>query len=157
MHWEAPSQGGPMGSCGISEIQVKLGLRKQRKLHFSAHNQLRGCSSDQMAGSRNWQKHTKAMQYRVQAQCAEREEAYTPQQQTQPLLFRGWAWGAKRRTHKPCDIEEWLKEAHISLHNAECRAREPRKDSHKPLPSTLWPALQGSTGEQKHGKDSRDK
>ena len=35
-----------MGSCGISESQVKLGLRKQRKLYFSAQNQLRACGPE---------------------------------------------------------------------------------------------------------------
>ena len=36
-HWEAPSQGGPKGSCGISGKTKDLKGRKQRKLHFSAH------------------------------------------------------------------------------------------------------------------------
>ena len=42
-----------MGSCGISESQVKLGLRKQRKLHFSAHEQLTDCGTNQTVGSGN--------------------------------------------------------------------------------------------------------
>ena len=29
VHWEAPSQGGPKGSCRISEIWAKQGLRGQ--------------------------------------------------------------------------------------------------------------------------------
>ena len=43
-----------------------------------------------------------------------------------------------------------LSEAHTNVHNTEGRAREPRKDPHKPLPSKLRPSVQSRTWEQKH-------
>ena len=54
--------------------------------------------------------------------------------------------GTKTSAHKPCDTEvglRGLREAHTSLYDAEGT----RKDPHKPLPSKLWPAVQGRTGE----------
>ena len=54
--------------------------------------------------------------------------------------------GTKTRAHKPRDTEvglRGLREAHTSL----CDAEGTRKDPRKRLPSKLWPAVQGRTGE----------
>ena len=50
-----------------------------------------------------------------------------------------------------------LREAHISLHNAEGIVGEPRKDPHKPLPSKLQPAVKGRSGNRSTGNGPRDK
>ena len=106
--------------------------RKQRKLHFSTYKQLTDHDPNQMAGLENPEKHTEA------PQCGERS-AQAPQ-------HRGRALGTKTRAHKPRDTEvrlRGLREAHTSL----CDAEGTRKDPRKPLPSKLWQAVQGRTGE----------
>ena len=53
----------------------------------------------------------------------------------------------------PCDTEgklRGLREAHTGLHDAESRARELRKDPHRPLPGNLQLAVQGRARGQEH-------
>ena len=111
--------------------------RKQKNLHFSAHDfssleQLGDCGPNQTEGSGNQEKPIETLQYRGQAWVAKCGMAYKTSQCTQPLWhqgqarvpregrhtnlgqctqlspYRGSAWGAKRRTHKPRDKEGWL-------------------------------------------------
>ena len=88
-HWEAPSQWGPRGSCGISGKTKDLKGRKQRKLHFSAHKQLMDCGPNQTAGSGNQEKSTEA-----------------PGAEGPPRVPRDvWHSNVEFRAHKTCSAE----------------------------------------------------
>lgn len=69
-HWEAPSQGGPRGSCG-SRAKQRTWSAENRKLHFSAHKQLMDCGPNQTAGSGNQGKSTEAPGAKGQPGCQE--------------------------------------------------------------------------------------
>ena len=59
--------------------------------------------------------------------------------------------GTETSAHKNRDTEvelRGLREAHTSL----CDTEGTRKDPHKPLPSKLWPAVQGRTGNDPRNK-----
>ena len=64
MHWEAPSQAGSRGSCGISESWAHQGRKQRKSCTFSAHKKLTDYGPSQMAGSGDQQKAAKNSQNR---------------------------------------------------------------------------------------------
>ena len=110
---------------------------------------------------------TQTSQCRGQAWGAKREAYINPRSAHKPCSTEGrsmnWkntspvtegrpGWG-ETSAHKPHNTEgelRGLREAHTSLHVAEARVRELRRDPHKPLPSKIHPSMQGRTGGQKH-------
>ena len=90
MHWEAPSQAGSRGSCGISESWAHQGRKQRKSCTFSTHKKLTDYGPSQMTGLGDQEKAAKNSQH------------------------RGWAEGARRGTeHKPLQCTHKIGRAHV--------------------------------------------